>query len=180
MNNEELEQFIMETLGYLSEEDGQETQGNETSAGEETGEAFSAESIEDFLQKTDSKVTVKKEGCMPSPIFGNQDQNNHNKYRIFIENPNGKVSFVFWDSIANTKKGVPLDTNEALISFAKDIDAYQMDPSFENFKDAFGYSNTDVDLAQRAYNGCRKQMEKAQKIFTEEQIKELVRLASEE
>jgi len=89
------------------------------------------------------------------------------------------LSFVFWDSIVNTKEGKELDTEEALAAFGKDISAYEEAPSFEEFKSAFGYDETEVSIAQKAFNGCRAQMEKAKKIFTKKQIEELCRLASE-
>lgn len=154
-------------------------QGDDENGEKKEEENFSAENLGDFLKKTESKTTVKKEGCMPSPIFGNKDTKNHNKFRVYIENPKGKVSFIFWDSITNTEKDSPLDTNEALADFGRCISDYEENPSFEEFKETFGYSETDADLAQKAYNGCRKMVEKAKKIFSDAQIEELKRLASE-
>jgi len=191
MENENFDEIVKETVDKLYEEEGfgaQDDQGTDDMGGDEnqeTGEDnpeeenFSAESLEDFLKKTESKVSVKKEGCMPSPIFGNRDSKNHNKYRIFIENPKGKISFIFWDSLKNTEEGKSVDTNEALACFANDVEAYENAPSFEEFKAEFGYDETEVDLAQKAFNGCRKQMEKAKKMFTDKQLDELKRLASE-
>ena len=170
--------FENEVMAKLSEMDEEYKSDEETSDNTEESE-FSAESFEDFLSKTDSKVSVKKEGCMPSPIFGNRDVNNHNKYRVFIENPNGKISFIFWDSIKNTEDGKKLEVNDALAAFGNDVSAFESEPSYEGFKNSFGYDETEDNLAQKAYNGCRKQMEKAKKLFNEAQLKELCRLASE-
>lgn len=152
---------------------------NSESGDPETEEDFSAYDFDDFLKKTKSKVSVKREGCMPSPIFGNRDSSNHNKYRVYIENQKGKISFLFWDSIKNTEDGKPLDTKDALAAFGNDVAAFESEPSYEGFKTAFGYEETEENLAQKAYNGCRKQMEKAKKLFGENQLKELQRLASE-
>lgn len=55
----------------------------------------------------------------------------------------------------------------------------EFEKEYEGFKSAFGYGETEENLAQKAYNGCGKQVEKAVKPFNEEQLKELRRLASE-
>lgn len=106
----EFEDIVKEKLEEIySEEQEDKTEKIDTDEkieqdSEDDSEDFSAENFDDFLIKTDSTVTVKSEGKMPSPIFGNNDTNPHNKYRITIENPNGKISYVFWDSINNTEK----------------------------------------------------------------------------
>lgn len=192
----EFEDLVKEKLEELDKEEvsedntSQEEQqiGDETTenggddSGEETkDESFTANDLSDFLKKTETKLTVKKEGCMPSPIFGTRDSGkNHNKYRIYVSNPKGKISFIFWDSIINTEKNVPLEEMEALKSFAMDLEAIEEAPSFEEFKNLFGYGETDEQLAQKSFNGCRKQLDKAKKMFTEPQLKELKRLATDE
>lgn len=196
--SEDIDDIVKKRLQEMEEDDAGSEQADEPSADEqqpnpeddqggqapdggepEEKEAFSADSLDDFLKKTESKVTVKKEGCMPSPIFGNRDSKDHNKFRVFIQNPKGKVSFVFWDSIANTEKNAPLDVTEALADFGRCVQDYEDNPSFDEFKSAFGYDETEVDLAQKAYNGCRKMMDKAKKLFDDAQLDELKRLASE-
>lgn len=146
---------------------------------ETTEESFHADSLKDFLQKTETKLSVKKEGSEPSPIFGPDDMRNHNKYRIKLENKNGSISFIFWDSIKNTENNVALDEDDALGAFGIDCSAYESSMSFEDFKSQFGYDKTDDNRAQKAYNGCRKQMEKAKKMFSEDEISELIRLSNE-
>lgn len=166
--------------GQEDDQDGNQENDKDGKGDEENGEeTFSAEDLGDFLKKTESKISVKKEGCMPSPIFGNRDTSNHNKFRVYIENPKGRISFIFWDSTANTEKNNPLNPNEALADFGKCVSDYENNPSFEEFKEAFGYDETEENLAQKAYNGCRKMMDKAKKIFDDVQLEELKRLASE-
>ena len=165
--------------GNPEEQNPPEDDGQQNDENQEKEESFHAEDLGDFLKKTESKISVKKEGCMPSPIFGNRDTRNHNKFRVYVENKKGKVSFIFWDSIANTEKNQALDPNEALADFGRCVMDYEENPSFEEFKETFGYDETEVDLAQKAYNGCRKMVEKAKKIFDSAQIDELKRLASE-
>lgn len=180
--SKEMEKIVQERLSKLYEDEFQDSGDvGDSTESDEQGEdgGFSASSLEDFLQKTETKVRVKKEGCVPSPIFGNRDSSNHNKYRVYLENPKGKTSFIFWDSINNTKNNVALDVNDALVAFGRDVDAYETSPSYEEFKDAFGYGETEENLAQKAFNGCRKMMEKAKTMFDDGQLEELKRLAAE-
>lgn len=186
--DEELENSIKEKLDELYEEEeprtddstADDSRSRDNADGEtKPEEEFKADSLEDFLKKTNTKISVKKEGCMPSPIFGNRDQNNHNKYRITIKNEKGSTSFVFWDSINNTAKNKPLDANEAFYCFGRDIEAIQNSTSFEEFKSNCGYGETEDNLAQKAYNGCRKELDRAKKLFDENQLKELIRLVNE-
>lgn len=177
----EFEDIVKEKLEeiYSEEQEDKKEQVDTDEKTEEVSEDFSAENFDDFLIKTDSKVTVKSEGKMPSPIFGNKDTNPHNKYRITIENPNGKISYIFWDSINNTQKNKPLNKSDALAAFGLDIFAYDEGPSYEEFVRNFGYDQADEKFARRAFDGCRKQVEKARKIFDDKQIEELKRLSSE-
>lgn len=181
---ENAEEFIRENLDRICNEspvcEKTENANNEAEGTEnETEDSFHADSLKDFLQKTETKLSVKKEGSEPSPIFGSGDMRNHNKYRIRLENKNGSVSFIFWDSIKNTENNVALDEDDALGAFGIDCSAYESSMSFEDFKSQFGYDETDDNRAQKAYNGCRKQMEKAKKMFSEDEISELIRLSNE-
>lgn len=182
----DFEDDVKETLeGLYEEEAGQDEAPAKDEAPEGNGETedkeeeFAADSFDDFLEKTETKVEVKKEGKMPSPIFGNRDSRNHNKYRVTLRNGNGSASFTFWDSINNTEKGIPLDRDEAIACFANDVASYEDNPSYEGFKQAFGYDETEENIAQKAFNGCRKHMEQAKKLFTDAQLEELKRLAAE-
>ena len=153
---------------------------NEEGEGEkEEEESFSAKNFDDFLKQTESKITVTADGCMPSPIFGNRDTQNHNKFLVKIENKKGSVSFTYWDSVANTKAKKPLDSNDAMADFGSCIMDYEGNPSPEGFKKAFGYDETEEDIAQKAYTGCRQMFDNAKKMFTKAQLEELKRLASE-
>ena len=182
---EEFERLVKEEEGEPTENTTQtdDTQNDDQTDNQDDSEEkkepeFKADSIEDFLAKTSTKATYTKEGCMPSPIFGNRDTNNHNKYRVTLKNDKGSISFLFWDSIANTKAHKDLNINDAIASFGMDLGAIEDSMSYQDFKSQF-YDQTEEDIAQRAFNGCRKQAEKAKKLFDENQIKELIRLSSE-
>jgi len=51
--------------------------------------------------------------------------------------------------------------------------------SLEDFKANCGYDNTDNSLAQKAFDGCRKMLQRAKKLFTEDELNEFFRLANE-
>ena len=178
---EEFERLVKEEEGESTKDTTQtdNTQADNQDDSEEKKEPeFNADSIEDFLKKTNTKATYNKEGCMPSPIFGNRDTKNHNKYRVTLKNDKGSISFLFWDSIANTEAHKDLDINDAIASFGLDLGAIEDSMSYQDFKSQF-YNQTEENIAQKAFNGCRKQAEKAKKLFDENQIKELIRLSSE-
>lgn len=142
-------------------------------------EKFSAKDFDEFLDKTGSEVEIESKGKMPSPIFGPRDTHNHNKYLVRIRNGKGDVKFTFWDSIANTEAGKPLDRDAALASFGLDLQAFEENPTQDEFTNAFGYDEAEEALARKAYNGCRKTYASAIQMFNSDQINELVRLASE-
>jgi len=142
-------------------------------------EEFSAESFEDFLNKTETKVKISKVSCEPSPIFGPNDTNNHNKYKVTISNDKGSVWFYFWDSIKNTTENKTPKMENVMSSFGLDVASVKDGVSLEEFEKMFGYDKTDNDLSQKAYDGCRKMAERAKKLFEENQIDELIRLSNE-
>lgn len=151
----------------------------EDSTETEDGKIEGFKTIDEFLKGTDTKVTVRKEGCEPSPIFGPRDTKNHNKYRVYLSNPKGKISFVFWDSIYNTEHNVEFDIEDAIIAISKDAQAYGQSLSFEDFKTSFGYDETNSSVAEKAYNGCRKHMERLNKLYTPEELEQLYSITDE-
>ena len=140
---------------------------------------FTAESFEDFLNKTNSKVSITKVSTEPSPIFGPHDRKNHNKYKVTVSNENGSIWFYYWDSIYNTENGIEPKQNDVMTAFGLDTAAMINGSSFEEFCQEFGYENTEDKFARNAYDGCRKMVEKAKKLFSDEEIDELMRLSNE-
>jgi hypothetical protein len=107
-------------------------------------------------------------------------ENLHNNFRIFVKNLENqkKVSFLFWDSIENYEKGKTELTEEDLIYCFKmlleDALNYLENPDIDEFAKELGYEK--VSDVIRAFNGCKKQLEKVIKlgIDTNEEIYELI------
>lgn len=49
----------------------------------------------------------------------------------------------------------------------------------EEFIEISGYDKTEDSTSQKAYEGCQKMLERAKKLFKDNQIKELLRLSQE-
>ena len=147
--------------------------------GKDEKDKFHADSLEDLIEKTETKLTVSKVSCEPSPIFGPKDTKDHNKYKITLTNKNGSCWFYFWDSIKNTQERRELDKADALACFAKDAAAFDSVTSLEDFIAEFGYDKAERSLAQKSYDGCRKMKDRFQKLFDEAQREEFMRLANE-
>lgn len=177
---------IRESVDKIMNEDAEEnTDAEESTDDTDDDEKFEASSLQDFLIKTETKVKISFVSCEPSPIFGPNDKNFHNKFRVTISNKNGDVWFYYWDSIKNTEASKDMDdknppsTNDVLACFGKDVGSVDDNLTEEQFKEIFGYDETESNLAHKAYQGCKKMVERARKLFDEEQIEKLIQLSNE-
>lgn len=174
--NKEIDE-IKNIIDEAEDEEGDENSENaENNEVEKEESSFHADSLDDFVSKTKTAVKITKMGSEPSPIFGPNDTNNHNKYKITITNDNGSCWYIFWDSIYNTKNNIPCSTEDAIIAFARDAQAAESVQSLEDFIAEFGYDNADRTKAQKSYDGCRRMRERLDKMFTKEEQRELFRL----
>jgi hypothetical protein len=146
---------------------------------EEQEEEFKAESFDDFLKQTESRIKITRVSSEPSPIFGSNDTKNHNKYKITISNEKGNVWFYFWDSLHNTENSKQPSRDDVLACFGMDVGSVMDGVSKDEFKEMSGYDKSEDSLAQKAYDGCQKMLSRAKKLFEERQIKELLRLSQE-
>lgn len=156
------------------------TNAQDTNTGSDTESTdFSASSLEEFMQKTGTQVVMTKISCEPSAIFGPNDTQNHNKYRVQIRNKNGIVWFYWWDSVVNTKNKIAAKPEDGLIALGIDAQAYNSTATIEDFIETFGYDKTEKSVAQKAFEGCKKQMERVKKMFSKEELDVLMNLAAE-
>ena len=146
---------------------------------EDEEEEFKAKDFKDFLSQTNSKIKITKISSEPSTIFGNNDTKNHNKYKITITNEEGFIWFYFWDSLYNTENNKKPSQDDVLACFGMDVGSVMDGISKEEFIEISGYDKTEDSTAQKAYEGCQKMLERAKKLFKDNQIKELLRLSQE-
>lgn len=147
--------------------------------GKEEEEDFEAKDLDDFMKKTETKVKIQKVACEPSPIFGPNDVNKHNKFKVTLTNEKGSVWIYFWDSVANTESGKQSSQDEMIAEFGRGCSAVKDGQSLDEFIHSFGYDLTEKSRVQKDYDGCRKLYDRCKKMFDEKQIDELIRLSND-
>jgi hypothetical protein len=100
------------------------------------------------------------------------DQNYRPKYKVTITRKGGigkKLTFTFWDSIANYEKGKEPSAYSILTCLSSDLNT----PStFEDFCSEFGYSDDSIK-AKAIFRLCLKQTTKIRNFFTITELGEL-------
>lgn len=142
-------------------------------------EDFKTDDLNDFMKKTETKVRIQKVACEPSPIFGPDDLNRHNKFKVTLTNKKGSAWIYFWDSVANTESGKRSSLETMVSGFGCGCEAVKDGQSLDEFVHTFGYDLSERSRAQRDYDGCRKLYDRCKKIFDEKQIDELIRLSND-
>lgn len=90
-----------------------------------------------------------------------------NKYKITLTYKNKKVWFYYNDNIYN-KGGL----NDCLYCLLLDSQSFEYNKdNLKGFALEFGYD--DINEAKRVYNACKKQYERLNKLFNQEEIKQL-------
>lgn len=97
------------------------------------------------------------------------DRYTHAKHLVTISTAAGRTSFTFYDSAQNWWDGVR-DLNEdglknALESFLSDASCYDCARDFNDFCEEMGYTIENIREARRAWAGCKRHSEAAQRIF---------------
>lgn len=137
-------------------------------------------SLGDMLSKTETEVSVQKTGTEPSPIFGPNDTKPHDKWKVTLRNGNGSTNFVFWSSIADTENGTTPTRDEMIASIAQDCGEYGNSMSLDEFRERFGYEDSDMEIAQKSYDGFRQLVEDVRKMFPDGGFEEFVRLGTKD
>lgn len=124
------------------------------------------------------KITAKLTASgvnFPNASTERYKRTSHNKFRVTVSNDKGCTSFDYYGSHTDWENGQEeLDEsgkNNALYCFLSDAMAGNQD--FENFCSEMGY-NEDSRTAERIHKACKKSYEKAIKLFSEEEISELL------
>lgn len=102
------------------------------------------------------KVSLRKKG-VSTAMLGDT----HYVYTIIIEAGGLKYSGTFHDSVMNYRRDRKPDIDGAFECVIGDYTAYENNPTFSDFCDAFGYDYTDDAVeARRVFNGCRSTYER--------------------
>ena len=87
------------------------------------------------------------------------------EYKISILNKitNEKITFTYFDSVNNFKNDVKeANLKDALYCFYMDVMSFEFSGNLSDFIDEYGYKSR--SKAEKVFNGCKKQAEKAEKI----------------
>lgn len=153
--------------------------GKENQKMEET--VFTAKDIKDFLEKTNTNVKITFVKDVESPFITDkkfQGRNFVNKYKVTISNKNGTTWFYFFDSIKNYIDMIEPDTEDVVSCFGMDV-SYGKDYTLDEFSREFFDPSEEIPKIKKAFAGCRRACQGAERLFTEQQIEELIRLSNE-
>lgn len=103
---------------------------------------------------------------------GKSEMTSGNKYEITMSYMGKQIVFDFNDNYLN--KADKMDFLYALIS---DSQAYSSCRDIDEFSKEFGYDK--VSECIKAYNGCKEQFEKYNKLFTEQEQQEIENLLAD-
>lgn len=91
------------------------------------------------------------------------DLTSGNKYRITLKHNNKMVWFIYNDNYMNKS-----DLKDILYCLILDATAYENAYNFTDFCNEFGY-DSDSMKAYKIYLACKKQLERYNKLFTQEE-----------
>lgn len=100
------------------------------------------------------KINVTKK------LIGKSEMTSGNAYRVTISYNGKRVWFIFNDNYMNDA-----DKKELVECLWLDATAYEYNQDLGDFINEFGY-NDDIKAGISAYNGCKKQYERFNKLFT--------------
>ena len=94
------------------------------------------------------------------------------QYTIEMTYNGESYDFEFTDSVNAYRNSEPLHYDEVMECLLSDAAAYMNCSSIDDFQDEFGYER--VSECLRVYEGCKKTAEAFQRIFTGEELDELL------
>ena len=95
--------------------------------------------------------------------LGKSDLTSGNKYRITLTYNNKTVWFIYNDNYMNKS-----DLKDILYCLILDATAYENAYNFADFCNEFGY-DSDSMKAYKIYQACKKQLDRYNKLFTQEE-----------
>lgn len=105
-------------------------------------------------------------------LLGKSQITSGNKYKVKISYNGKSVYMIFHDNFKNGS-----DKKDFVYSLMQDANAYRDCYNFADFMNNFNY--TEEKEVQKIYNACRRQSQKFDKLFTEEEQEELQELLAD-
>lgn len=127
------------------------------------------EELASFIKDTNTNISIRDLGEDYPTHWGEEyGKYPHNKYRVTITTPNGRATYVWWDSTKATQTGEKPDEYDVLSGFVCDAMAFDQSSGLEDFLANFGYGEDDYKRGKAAYNACGKMSEKASALYSDE------------
>jgi hypothetical protein len=125
---------------------------------------------ETFLAKNNLAITITY--LDNHPPRWDSDNYDHNRYRVTLRRKDAdkaRFVFFFWDSLANSNKGVKPSAYDVLAAISSELTLYD---SFADFCGEFGYDQDSIKASQiwKAYD---RQSRKLNDFLTETEKQEL-------
>ena len=92
-----------------------------------------------------------------------------NKYIVTLKYNNKSISMTYHDNYLNES-----GKDEFLYALLNDGMSYANCYNLIEFMDEFGYEPDTMKEAKKAYESCKRQLEKLEKLFTREEIEQLI------
>ena len=106
--------------------------------------------------------------------LGKSNKTSGNKFEITMSYMGAEIVFDYHDNYQNKS-----DKKDFLFALMSDSVAYRDTQNIESFIDYFDYNNENVKVVLRAYNECKEQFEKYNKLFTETEQQEIENLLAD-
>lgn len=101
--------------------------------------------------------------------LGKSTKTSGNEYSVVLKYNGNSISILFHDNYKNES-----GKDEFLYALLMDAMAYENCFNLADFMDEFGYDYDQRKEAEKVYKACERQYKKLHRLFTEEEIEELL------
>lgn len=101
--------------------------------------------------------------------MGKSTQTSGNEYSVVLKYNGNSITMLFHDNYRNES-----GKDDFLYALLMDAMLYEDYPNLADFMGELGYDYDQRKEAEKAYKACERQYKKLNKLFTEEEIKELL------
>lgn len=125
------------------------------------------EQAQKFLQDTKTTCRIVFVEKTYNADWGEGETDLRNKYKVTLSNSEGKMSFVFWDSLFNTKKNIRPTKYDVLACLEK------WDPgTYQDFCCGYGY-DAESRESEKIYKEVVEQYTNLVQMFSDEEMEAL-------
>ena len=127
--------------------------------------------IKNILDELKTTVSIESMGKTPSGLDPEDSAKEAEKSNVKVKNDKGEIDFIFWTSNKPTEDDV---INYLVKSFEKSNNIKDS----TSFAKTFGFESVSDERVNSAFNGYKKMIGIFTKMFSEDEISELIRLSN--